>query len=93
MFTGIIEAVGTVKNLTKKGPRCFLEIEAGSFLCKEMKPGESIAANGTCLTIIKITDFSLIAEISPETMARTSFKYVRTGEKQLEVSEPRQEKD
>ena len=80
MFTGIIETVGTIKKLTRKGPRYFLKIEAVSFF-KDTKPGESIAVNGTCLTIINTADSSFTAEISPETMARTSFKYAGPGEK------------
>ena len=81
MFTGIIYDTGKVKNkILRNG---FLEITI--HLNKEIKnasKGMSIAVNGACLTAKKIVNlFEFSADLSEETMNRTTFKEIKIGDK------------
>lgn len=67
MFTGIVEEIGTIKWLSASQ----LRISATSIL-DGVTLGESIAVNGCCLTVIDFTDTSWDADVSPETVKRTS---------------------
>ncbi|MCD4708543.1 MAG: riboflavin synthase [Candidatus Sabulitectum sp.] len=63
MFTGLIECIGTVK---KAGSR--FQIEAERDL--GMKSGDSLAVNGSCLTVTKTDGRNLFFDVSPETFRR-----------------------
>lgn len=79
MFTGIIKEVGMLMRKLEKSDGNFeLEIES-----KTIKPtlGCSIAVNGICLTVSKITSVGFIADAIPETMDRTNLKYNSRGSK------------
>src|SRR4030042_2668886 len=77
MFTGLIEEVGTLKNLSGKA----LEISCTKILDGALN-GDSIAVNGLCLTIEKILAGGLIFHISPTTIEHSRFQpgEMRTGE-------------
>jgi riboflavin synthase len=72
LFTGIIEHQGSVRALeiTSSGGR--VTIEAGS-LAGSLNQSESIAVNGCCLTVVDVDDHSFSADLSLETMRKTSF--------------------
>lgn len=71
MFTGIIEGVGTVQGLRRK--KDFLEIEiAADFNLERTNLGDSIAVNGCCLTITSRLGRRFWAELSPETVGKTT---------------------
>jgi riboflavin synthase len=74
MFTGIIEEVGKVLNITDKK----IIISAQTVL-NGTKIGDSIAVNGVCLTVTKVNTNSFDADISPETMKVTVFGNLKTG--------------
>lgn len=79
MFTGIIEDMGAVKRMTRKGEDALLSIDTSMNL-NDIKIGDSIAVNGACLTITdkSVTGFS--ADVSSETLARTSLKFLKSGD-------------
>lgn len=80
MFTGIIEEMGRVKNITYGSSSIRLSIECTTVLEKTAK-GDSIAVNGICLTV---TDMGLgwfTADVMPETMRKTNLGILRPAEK------------
>jgi len=80
MFTGIIQALGTVRGIAKKGADATIEIE-GNINTDEVHLGDSIAVNGACLTVIAMAKNRFSANISAETMERTNLKLIHTGDK------------
>ena len=88
MFTGIIEEIGTIKNITSKAKSMTLQIEAKTIL-SDVKLGDSIAINGTCLTVTNFYANSFSVDIMPETFNTTSMKTLTTDAKvNLERSLP-----
>jgi len=79
MFTGLIEGKGRISRLVPKGGGLFVEIHS-EFPLSDSKVGDSIAVDGVCLTAISLTDKGFSAEISPETLAKTTFKYKKPGD-------------
>lgn len=91
MFTGIIQALGIVKALARKGDDALLEIETG-ITASETKIGDSIAVNGACLTVTKLGGKGFTADVSAETLSRTTLGGLNRGdrvnlEKSLRVSD------
>jgi len=80
MFTGIVEGQGKVKRLTMKGADAVLEIETGIGLA-EVSIGDSIAVNGTCLTVTSLQQNNFQADVSAETLSRTTLKLLQSGHK------------
>ncbi|MFA5322735.1 MAG: riboflavin synthase [Smithella sp.] len=80
MFTGIVEGLGKVKRLTMKGADAVLEIEADISLA-EVSLGDSIAINGACLTVTSKNQQNFQADVSAETLARTTLKFLQAGHK------------
>ena len=74
MFTGIIEELGKVEQLS--GGR--LTIGAGEVL-SDLATGSSVAVNGVCLTAVGITPQGFAADLSPETLSRTNLGDLRAG--------------
>ena len=80
MFTGIIEGLGTVAKLRPSGRGKRLVVTT-DFELKEMKIGDSIAVNGACLTAVVISTNRFEADLSPETLSRTTLNKVKTGDR------------
>jgi riboflavin synthase len=78
MFTGIIEEVGTIAAIDDTGDFRTLRVRAGAIL-DGIAAGASIAVNGVCLTIRAFTKDSFTADLSRETLDRTSLKDLRPG--------------
>jgi riboflavin synthase len=78
MFTGNIEEVGRVVSIEQRGENRRVTIAAENSP-KELKPGDSVAVSGVCLTAIDITAKSFCADLAPETWARTSFSRMHEG--------------
>ncbi|HZW95322.1 MAG TPA: riboflavin synthase [Candidatus Eremiobacteraceae bacterium] len=72
MFTGIVEEVGNVTRIEQRGENRRITIAAEK-TPKELKPGNSIAVSGVCLTAVDIKPGSFCADLAPETWVRTSF--------------------
>lgn len=66
MFSGIIEAMGKVVSLKRTGRGAILSLEINA-LRKKVKPGDSVAVNGVCLTVTRKTGSRLEFDISAET--------------------------
>ncbi len=81
MFTGIIEAVGTLRTITPKGEDISVTIDAGKLDMSDVKLGDSIATNGVCLTVTAIGEQSYQADLSVETLKKTGFVDYRAGDK------------
>jgi riboflavin synthase len=79
MFTGLVEEVGRITEIEQLAAGSRLSI-AASF-ASEMTTGESIAVNGVCLTAIDIASQTFAAELSPETLARTTLGSLSIGAK------------
>ena len=75
MFTGIVEEVGTVR-AARPGR---LTIAAQKVL-EDTKPGDSIAVNGACLTVVELWGDSFSVDVMPETLRRTNLGALRPGD-------------
>jgi riboflavin synthase len=72
MFTGIVQAVGRVVALQPRGRDGRLRFSAGSLNVQDLQPGDSMAVNGVCLTVIERSGDILAADVSTETLERTT---------------------
>lgn len=72
MFTGIIQALGQVAQLDKQGQDARLTLNTGKLDLGDVQLGDSIAVNGVCLTVIAFDSQSFSADVSAETLSRTS---------------------
>jgi riboflavin synthase len=78
MFTGLIETVGTIKQIRKRANYQILEI-ALTLADDAITPGESIACDGACLTVVSIEQDSFVVEASQETAQRTILNTYAVG--------------
>jgi len=74
MFTGIIEAVGAVKNISSNRLAIFAPLDG-------VKRGDSVAVDGVCLTAISAGNGTLVFDFSPRTAALTTLHKLRAGDK------------
>ena len=80
MFTGIIEAVGKIKQISVNGQGARLTIDTQSLDMSDVKLGDSIATNGICLTVVAFEQTNFSADVSNETLARTGFAHYRQNQ-------------
>ena len=80
MFTGIVEAVGTVKALRKGAHSAIITVEAPQIL-DDVHLGDSIAVNGVCLTVTAFTAHTFDADIMHETLDRSDLGALHAGSK------------
>ncbi|MFQ5862229.1 MAG: riboflavin synthase [Candidatus Brocadiales bacterium] len=80
MFTGIIEHMGTVKELARVGQGGRLQIELPQ-LAKELKNGDSLSVEGVCLTVVDIKGGIANFDVSHETLKRSTLGELRPGDK------------
>lgn len=81
MFTGIIEAIGTIRALEPRGGDVRIVIGSGKLDLGDVALGDSIATNGVCLTVIeKLTD-GFCADVSTETLSRSTLKDYAVGQR------------
>ncbi len=66
MFTGIVQAVGQIVRVAP------FEIETGSLGLSDVAVGDSICVQGVCLTVTKLTQRGITADVSPETLSVTA---------------------
>lgn len=69
MFTGIIQAVGSLRAIERRGASAWLSV--GCPFAK-LVLGESVAVDGVCLTVVRVVDGGFTADASAETLARTT---------------------
>lgn len=81
MFTGIIEELGTIRGIKAQGngrDGARLEVSA-SVVLTDSRLGDSIAVNGVCLTVVDKSSDWFAADVSAETLRRTSLKQAQAG--------------
>jgi riboflavin synthase len=78
MFTGLIETVGLIRSLTRRGNYFVMTVES-SLPANEFRTGESISCNGACLTVVEFEKDRFSAEISQETAGRVDMTRFQTG--------------
>ena len=79
MFTGIVEGIGTVVASAPRGGDVELLIDAGALALAGTQPGDSISVSGACLTVTRLDGSRFAADVSNETLARTSLGARRVG--------------
>lgn len=77
MFTGIIEAVGTVQNIEKNGANINFTLTCP--FTSELKIDQSLAHNGCCLTVVEITDENYVVTAIDETLEKTNLGKWQVG--------------
>lgn len=80
MFTGIIEATGKIKSLSKLGGDLKVTIESSDLHMSDVKLGDSIATNGVCLTVVDLLSNGFVADVSNETIANSGFRHYQIGQ-------------
>ncbi|MGV1719302.1 riboflavin synthase [Vibrio furnissii] len=81
MFTGIVEAVGTLTAITPKGEDITISVNVGKLDMSDVKLGDSIATNGVCLTVVAFDSHSYSADLSLETLKKSGFADYKVGDK------------
>jgi riboflavin synthase len=71
MFTGIIQAVGQIEDITPMSEDARLDIAAGDLDMGDVALGDSIAVNGVCLTVMNFDNNSFQVHVSKETLSCT----------------------
>ncbi len=71
MFTGIVEALGTVHEIVNRPPGIRLVVR-DSTVAGDAKIGDSVSVNGCCLTIVEMTGDTLSFDAGEETLSRTN---------------------
>ena len=77
MFTGLVEAIGSVRAVEERGEASRLILETS--LVTELSPGESLAVNGCCLTVASKEDGMASFDLLGETLARTNLGLLAGG--------------
>ena len=78
MFSGMVAAIGEVRRRAAHGGGAELEV-ACRFAGELLAPGESVAVSGACLTVRQPAAAGFAADLSPETLARTTLGHLRQG--------------
>ena len=81
MFTGIIQALGTAVQLESGGGDAKLVIDVGDLDIGDVAIGDSISVSGVCLTALAIDARHVTADVSVETLARTTLGSLRSGDR------------
>jgi riboflavin synthase len=82
MFTGITEHVARIKSIENSahGGRLVVAFDGANAIAAEMKLGDSIAVNGCCLTVVEFDRHHFVADMSGETLRRTSLGEKKSGD-------------
>ncbi|THB70461.1 MAG: riboflavin synthase [Gammaproteobacteria bacterium] len=79
MFTGIVEDIGKIAQLQDSGGDVRLEVAVGKMPLTDVNLGDSIAVNGVCLTVTDLSATSFWADVSKESLNKTSLAIARAG--------------
>jgi riboflavin synthase len=80
MFTGIIQAVGSIASLQQRGGDLRIGIATGKLPLEDVALGDSIAVSGVCLTVVELAGSRFFADVSGETLRRTSLGGLGAGD-------------
>lgn len=78
MFTGIIEEVGVIERIQRGTHSALLHIRA-QYILDGLHPGDSVAVNGVCLTVISFHARGFAADVMHETLNRSTLSFLRGG--------------
>ncbi len=79
MFTGIIQAIGTVRALHRRESEARIEIATGALDMSSTVSGDSIAVNGVCLTVVACDEAGFAGDVSAETLRKTALGQLASG--------------
>lgn len=79
MFTGIVEEVGTMQGVRMGSQSGEIHLQASKVL-EDTQLGDSIAVNGVCLTVTRMTGDGFTADVMPETLRRTNLGQLKPGD-------------
>jgi len=79
MFTGIVETMGTVVRVLRRGGGARLEVRSPQVV-SDVKTGDSVAVNGACVTVTGRFEDTFACDLVPETLARTNLGTLQPGE-------------
>lgn len=80
MFTGIIQAKGRILAKEARGGDVRLVLDAGTLDMSDVKPGDSVAVAGVCLTALDLSDTGFAADVSRETLSLTTLGDMQPGD-------------
>ncbi len=82
MFTGIIEKIGAIESIDahSQGAKLRVNLSGAHEIATVLKQGDSIAVNGCCLTVVEFGPNHFSADLSGETLRRTSFGEKKSGD-------------
>ena len=78
LFTGIVEETGEIRELQIGAEGAALRVAAAT-VSAGLRPGDSVACSGVCLTVTEVTGGTFRCDLSAETLRRTSFRTARPG--------------
>ena len=81
MFTGIVLGQGSVQALERRGADIRLRISGAAVDLGDLRPGDSVAVNGVCLTALEPGGNGFSADVSLETLARTTLSDLHEGDR------------
>ena len=79
MFTGIIQAVGQIEQISARGGDVRLTVATGDLDLADVALGDSIATNGVCLTAVELTGRGFAADVSRESLSLTTLQGLKPG--------------
>jgi riboflavin synthase len=79
MFTGIVQALGEIRSIEPRGDDTRVGVGAGALDLDRVTLGDSIAVNGVCLTATAREGQVFYADVSQETLSRTTFREMKVG--------------
>lgn len=81
MFTGIVEELGRVVEVTPLADESARIVVHGPAVTSDTRPGDSIAVNGVCLTAVTVADAAFSADVMAETLRRSALGGLRVGDR------------
>jgi riboflavin synthase len=79
MFTGIVAATGRIESLTPRDGDAVIAIDCGALALDDVAIGDSIAVDGCCLTVVRLTERGFVADVSRETLGLTTLGGFQRG--------------
>ncbi len=80
MFTGIVRALGRVESIRRRGGGCALRVDLGVLEADSIRPGDSVAVNGACLSVVEVRGGCADFDVSPETLEHCLISEWAAGE-------------
>lgn len=78
MFTGIVEELGRVDDVAERGDAALISV-TGPVVASDARPGDSIAVNGVCLTVVDVRPDGFTADVMAETLRRSTLGDLESG--------------